>query len=108
MAIKKLYTIGYEGSALEDFIEALKDLGVTTVLDIRELPLSRKRGFSKTPLSTALAAVGIGYRHERALGCPPEIRNRLRSDGDYRRYFDSFNRYLLTQLDVVEQLPPAP
>ncbi|MBZ0250895.1 MAG: DUF488 domain-containing protein [Burkholderiales bacterium] len=104
MAIRNLYTIGYEGSDLDSFIEALAHLGITTVLDIRELPLSRKRGFSKTPLSGALAEVGIGYRHERALGCPPEIRNRLRHDGDYRRYFEAFNRYLLTQLDVVEHL----
>lgn len=104
MAIKRLYTIGYEGTDLDQFIAFLERQGITTLLDIRELPLSRKRGFSKTPLSVALEQAGIGYRHVRALGCPPEIRNRLKADGDYGRYFAAFNRYLLTQADVLEQL----
>lgn len=104
MAIRKLYTIGYEGADLEGFLRAMKTLGVTTVLDIRELPLSRKRGFSKNALAEALSKIGVGYRHERALGCPPEIRNRLKEDGDYKRYFSAFNRYLETQLDLVERL----
>ncbi|SRR5258706_13382990 len=102
--IRSLYTIGYERSVLRDFIEALVRLGVDTVLDIRELPLSRKKGFSKTGLAQALAGAGISYRHERALGCPPDIRNQLRADGDYRKYFRAFNRYLGTQLDVIDTL----
>jgi hypothetical protein len=30
----------------------------------------------------ALAEVGIAYAHERALGSPRELRNRLRENGD--------------------------
>jgi uncharacterized protein (DUF488 family) len=102
MAIKALLTIGYEGSSIEDFLEALVELKVDTVLDIRELPLSRKSGFSKNALSEALERVDITYRHERALGCPAQIRHRLRESGDYRRYFADFNKYLATQLEVIE------
>lgn len=104
MAIKALYTIGYEGTDLEDFLAAVKDLQIDTILDVRELPLSRKKGFSKTALEGALARVGIGYRHERSLGCPPEIRNRLKQDGDYKRYFAAFNNYLVDQVPVIEQV----
>lgn len=104
MAIKTLLTIGYEGSDLRDFLDTLVRLKVGTVVDIRELPLSRKKGFSKTALGEALEKRGIRYRHERALGCPPNIRNRLKEDGDYRRYFAAFNKYLGSQLDRVEQL----
>ena len=39
---------------------------------------SRKRGFSKTSLTAALAAAGIGYRHETELGNPPENRDAFR------------------------------
>ena len=37
---------------------------------MRALPLSRRPGFSKTPLRNALAEVGIGYVHLKALGTP--------------------------------------
>ncbi|SEM69999.1 DUF488 domain-containing protein [Nonomuraea pusilla] len=40
------------------------------LVDVRLTPISRKRGFSKTALATALAAAGIACRHMRALGNP--------------------------------------
>jgi len=63
-----LTTIGYEGVSVEAFIGTLARARVTLLLDVRELPSSRRKGFSKTPLSEALREVGIEYRHERALG----------------------------------------
>lgn len=104
MAIRSLLTIGCEGSSIENFLDALVRLRVDTILDIRELPLSRKKGFSKTALSEALAGVGIAYRHERALGCPAHIRAKLRESGDYERYFAAFNKYLATQRPVIESV----
>ena len=53
-----------------DFLAALKRAGVARVIDIRALPLSRRPGFSKTPLRNALAEEGIGYVHLKALGTP--------------------------------------
>ena len=73
-------TIGYEGAALEDFLAALTEAGVRRLLDIRELPNSRRRGISKSALSAALREAGIEYFHERALGSPPEMRQRLRAE----------------------------
>jgi uncharacterized protein (DUF488 family) len=100
----RLTTIGYEGATLAAFIATLKAAGVTLLLDIRELPISRRKGFSKTPLSQALAAAGIDYRHERALGAPRHVRHRLRADGDLKRYFTDFREYLGTQASVLDQL----
>lgn len=65
-----LFTIGYEGRSLEDFLATLLAEGVTRVLDVRELPLSRRKGFSKTPLRDALSKAGIEYVHLRAAGNP--------------------------------------
>ncbi len=40
-----LFTIGYEGVQFADFLQRLKAAGVDIVVDVRELPLSRRRGF---------------------------------------------------------------
>lgn len=69
-----LFTIGYEGTTPDRLIETLRQAGVTTLVDVRELPNSRRPGFAKRALSEALERAGIGYRHVRALGTPPEGR----------------------------------
>lgn len=104
MPMRHLLTIGYEGACLEDFLKTLVRLRVDTVVDVRELPLSRKKGFSKIKLATALAQIGVGYRHERSLGCPREIRVKLRSTRDYVDYFAAFEKHLRTKADVVDSI----
>lgn len=104
MKLKHLVTIGYEGADFADFLATLDTIGVTTLLDIRELPISRRRGFAKTALREGLAGVGIAYRHEPRLGSPKVIRHQLRDDGDLKRFFRDFGRYLGTQGDLLEQL----
>jgi uncharacterized protein (DUF488 family) len=104
MKLKHLVTIGYEGANFADFLATLNALGVTTLLDIRELPISRRRGFAKTALREGLASVGISYRHEPRLGSPKAIRHQLRDDGDLKQFFRSFDRYLSKQGDLLEQL----
>ncbi|MFL9841811.1 DUF488 domain-containing protein [Sphingomonas sp. ST-64] len=66
----KVFTIGYEGATMDSFLAALERAGVEQVIDVRQLPLSRRPGFSKTPLATALGERGISYVHLKALGTP--------------------------------------
>lgn len=68
--LEHVCTIGYAGRELGDFIDVLKRARVELVVDVRELPLSRRKGFSKNVLRAALASAGIGYRHVRAAGNP--------------------------------------
>ena len=75
----KLFTIGYEGATMDEFLSALRTAGVERVIDVRALPLSRRPGFSKTPLRNTLAEAGIDYVHLRALGTPPEGRTAARA-----------------------------
>lgn len=63
-------TIGYERAAQASVIETLKAAGVTLLVDVRALPLSRRKGFSKTALKEGVEAAGIRYLHLRALGTP--------------------------------------
>ena len=102
--MKSLMTVGYEKASLGDFIATLKRAGVTTLLDIREIPISRRKGFSKTALRDAITAAGITYRHERDLGSPKTIRARLYEDGDYKAFFASFTTYLKSQNPLLRLL----
>lgn len=99
-----LYTFGYEGLDLEAFIERLQSAGVRTVVDVRELPLSRKKGFSKTAFSQALAVAGIAYFHAPALGCPKEVRDQYKRDGSWPRYTNGFMKHLARQRAAVAEL----
>jgi uncharacterized protein (DUF488 family) len=74
----RIFTIGYEATTMGDFIAALTSAGVERVIDVRALPLSRRPGFSKTPLRGALAEAGIDYVHLRALGTPAAGRDAAR------------------------------
>ncbi len=78
MSKKLLYTIGYEGAELSDFIATLAMHGIEKVIDVRELPISRKRGFSKARLADALAQKDIEYIHIKALGDPKPGREAAR------------------------------
>ena len=69
-----LWSIGYERAAWPDFVATLRAAGIGQVLDVRDLPLSRRPGFSKRQLAAGLAEAGIGYVHLRGLGTPPEGR----------------------------------
>lgn len=73
-------SVGYENYRdVDAFARVLADAGVQRLIDVRELPISRKRGFAKTALSEALASVGIEYIHLRALGNPKEFRDLYKS-----------------------------
>lgn len=65
-----LFTIGYEGRELAELLAMVAAARVDRVIDVRALPLSRRRGFSKTPLGTALTDAGIEYLHLRSAGNP--------------------------------------
>ncbi|WP_312414893.1 DUF488 domain-containing protein [Comamonas sp.] len=99
-----LYTIGYEGLDINAFINRLRDAGVQTIVDVRELPLSRKKGFSKTAFREALSQFGISYLHVPALGCPKPVRDRYKADQDWAAYTKAFLAYVNTQEATVREL----
>jgi uncharacterized protein (DUF488 family) len=75
----RIFTIGYEGATVGEFLAALQKAGVERVIDVRALPLSRRPGFSKSPLRAALEEAGIEYVHLKALGTPAEGRAAARA-----------------------------
>ncbi len=98
----RLFTIGYEGATMDEFLTALRDAGVERVIDVRALPLSRRPGFSKTPLRNALAEAGIDYVHLRALGTPAEGRTAARAGRK-----EDLERIYSGQLELPEAMVAA-
>ncbi len=81
-----LYTIGYEKALLGDVLATLATAGVTTLIDVRDRPISRRPGFSKRQLAAAIEDAGMHYVHLAALGTPPEGRLANRR-GEWDRFW---------------------
>jgi len=95
----RIFTIGYEGTTVGEFLAALQKAGVERVIDIRAVPNSRRPGFSKTPLRNALAEAGIDYVHLRALGTPADGRTAARAGRK-----DELKRIYAGQLELPEAI----
>jgi uncharacterized protein (DUF488 family) len=91
--LNDIRTIGYEGTDIDSFMRRLIDEGVEVLLDIRDLPLSRKKGFSKNSIASTVAMAGIEYRHVKALGDPKPGRQAAR-EGRISDFRDIFGRHL--------------
>ncbi|HUV95962.1 MAG TPA: DUF488 domain-containing protein [Acidobacteriaceae bacterium] len=64
-----MFTIGHSTLAIEVFLRALQDNGVTLLVDVRTIPQSRHNPqFGREALSASLRAAGIEYRWMRSLG----------------------------------------
>lgn len=96
-----IYTIGYEGLSVHDFLELLSDADIDLLIDVRDLPLSRKPGFSKRSLADHLHTRHIEYRHIRDLGAPKQIRHVLRESGDWETYRCSFENLVLDRQEEL-------
>lgn len=94
-----MFTIGYEGTTVPEFIAALKGAGVERVIDVRALPLSRRPGFSKSALRAALEEAGVEYVHLKALGTPGDGRAAARAG----RHSD-LERIYAGQLELPEAI----
>lgn len=90
-----LWTIGYESAGFDAFLAALREAGIETLIDVRDLPLSRRAGFSKNILAASLGEAGMAYVHLKALGTPKEGRLAARR-GDYPAFWSVFERRLAT------------
>jgi uncharacterized protein (DUF488 family) len=90
-----LATIGYEGATLDDFLATLSTARIRMLIDVRELPISRRAGFAKNALSSALASVGIKYVHLKGLGDPKPGREAARAN-DHKKFLSIYTAHLKT------------
>lgn len=83
-----VYTIGYKGKPLSEFIGDLRAAGVDAVIDIRLRNTSHLAGYTKRDDLAFLLAQGFGiaYEHHPELAPTPEILDAYHADGDWSAY----------------------
>ncbi len=87
-----LYTIGYEGISLEEYLNRLIKNDVKVLVDVRNNPLSMKFGFSKTQLKKFCDSLNIDYLHIPEVGILSAQRRELNSQSDYDILFDTYQK----------------
>ena len=89
------FTIGYTGRKLEDIIKTLLMVGVRSLLDIRQNPVSMYRPeLSKSNFKIALEKRGINYFHIPELGVPRDIRAKAISHGSRDVIWDWYDQHV--------------
>ncbi|MET0182737.1 MAG: DUF488 domain-containing protein [Caulobacterales bacterium] len=93
--MRELFTIGYERASLAEVIDALQEQRIELLIDVRELPNSRRAGFSRRQLEAGLSEAGLAYRHLKALGTPKAGRDAAKR-GDTETMAQIFEAKLAT------------
>ena len=98
-----LYTIGYEGISLEEYLVRLLKNNVKVLVDVRRNPLSMKYGFSKSRLKRYCANLGIKYQHIPEVGIESAQRQTLNNQSDYDKLFSKYRQQKLTKTIEVQK-----
>jgi uncharacterized protein (DUF488 family) len=100
----EIFTIGYEGLSQDGFLKYLRYFNIDVVADVRDLPLSRKKGFSKNGLNHFLMKQDIQYFSYRDLGVPKDKRNQLKESGDYKTFFRQIRKSISGKTDLLDDI----
>ncbi len=92
-----LFTIGYQGISLEEYLVRLLKNDVKILVDVRNNPLSMKYGFSKSQLKQYSASLGIDYIHIPKVGIQSDQRQELNSQSDYDKLFANYRKNNLSK-----------
>ncbi|MDR1878969.1 MAG: DUF488 domain-containing protein [Bacteroidales bacterium] len=97
-----LFTIGYEGISLEEYLNRLIRNDVKVLVDVRNNPMSMKYGFSKSQLKRFCENLGIQYVHFPEVGIQSEERRELNTQADYDRLFADYRTSNLTHTQTTQ------
>jgi uncharacterized protein (DUF488 family) len=92
---RTVFTAGYEGESIDQFLEKLAKAGIRRVIDVRNNPVSRKHGFSKAAFSRLCGQRRIDYVHLPALGIPSRQRRNLKTADDFQRLLAHYEQSIL-------------
>lgn len=98
-----LYTIGYEGISLEEYLNRLIKNDVKVLVDVRNNALSMKFGFSKTQLKSFCASLNIEYLLIPEVGIQSEQRQQLKTQTDYDKLFEVYKKQNLKKTTSQQQ-----
>jgi len=97
-----LFTIGYEGISLEEYLTRLLKNNVKILVDVRNNPMSMKFGFSKSLLKRYCESIGIQYIHFPDVGIQSDQRQELNSQMDYEKLFAAYRINNLTKTQKTQ------
>ncbi|MFV0530736.1 MAG: DUF488 family protein [Flavobacteriales bacterium] len=98
-----LFTIGYEGISLEEYLNRLLKNDVKILVDVRNNPLSMKYGFNKSQLQRYCYSLGIDYVHFPEVGIQSEQRQELNTQSDYDKLFTIYCENNLTKTKASQE-----
>lgn len=98
-----LFTIGYEGISLEEYLNRLIKNDVKTLVDVRNNPVSMKFGFSQKTLKLYCEKLHIEYAHIPELGIRSEYRQGLKNQADFSQLFEHYKKGTLKETKVYQQ-----
>ena len=98
-----LFTIGYEGISLEEYLNRLIINDIKVLVDVRCNPLSMKFGFSKSQLQRYCENLGIQYVHFPEVGIQSEQRQELNTQADYDKLFAVYRDNNLTKTTISQK-----
>lgn len=90
-----LFTIGYEGISLEEYLNKLIQENIQVLCDVRKNSKSMKYGFSKNQLKAACEGLGIAYIHLPEVGIDSDKRQTLTCQLDYDVLFEDYNQTVI-------------
>jgi uncharacterized protein (DUF488 family) len=90
-----LFTIGYEGISLEEYLNRLIKNDIKLLIDVRNNPISMKFGFSKSQIQKYCESLGIEYMHIPEVGIISQQRQELNSQKDYDKLFEVYKSTIL-------------
>jgi len=100
-----LYTIGYEGISLEEYLNKLIKNDIKLLCDVRKNSISMKYGFSKSQLEKACEAIGVKYVHIPELGIESDKRQVLNTQNDYDTLFALYRNDILPRtIDIQNNI----
>jgi uncharacterized protein (DUF488 family) len=99
-----LFTIGYEGISLENYLVRLLKNDVKILVDVRRNPLSMKYGFNKNQLIKYCGSIGIDYIHLPDVGIHSVDRKKLDTQADYDILFDQYRKTSLKETQATQQV----
>lgn len=103
-SINALFTIGYEGISIEQYINKLILADVKVLCDVRKNSSSMKYGFNKSQLKMACEGVGIEFLHIPEVGIVSDKRKELNTQKDYDLLFEDYKKTVITKTISQQEL----
>lgn len=92
-----IYTIGYEGISIDNFLNRILECGISRIVDVRRNPVARRYGFHRSTLRRLSEHIEVDYVHHPEFGITSEKRRNLNSPADYQALFRDYEKSTLDQ-----------